>query len=101
MAAVDRGAPRSIASFEGIVRMVGAICWNNDRVEQAVVLFIPSIMSSHFASFSCRPKAEDMHFTDCRSESTWFVSSYCTIIQVPNVDFRRHGCYILVTGWLS
>ena len=47
MAAVDRGAPRRIASLEGIVRMVGAICWNNDRVEQAVVLFIPSIMSSH------------------------------------------------------
>ena len=44
MAAVDRGALRSIASLEGIVRMVGAICWNNDRVEQAVVLFISIII---------------------------------------------------------
>ena len=56
MAAVDRGAPRSIASLEGIVRMVGAICWNNDRVEQAVVLFI-SIITSRNASIVGRALA--------------------------------------------
>ena len=99
MAAVDRGAPRSIASLEGIVRMVGAICWNNDRVEQTVVLFIPSIMSSHLASFSCRPKAEDMRFTDCRSESTWFVSP--PIVPSSKYQMLTSEDMVVTSDWMA
>ena len=56
-------------------------------------------MSSHFASFKCKPKAEDMRFTDCRSESTWLVSP--PIVQSSKYQMLNSEERVVANDWMA
>ena len=56
-------------------------------------------MSSHFASFNCKPKAKDMRFTDRRSESAWLVSP--PIVPLSKYQMLNSEERVVASDWMA